>query len=72
MTDSLEVEVLYPAWRRRASEAQGHRSGEMSCDDGLLFVGVDAGAAVTAFTPPDPAARLRPFIRFLRGGVQPT
>jgi hypothetical protein len=43
MTDSLEVEVLYPAWRRRASEAQGHRSGEMSSDDGLLFVGVDAG-----------------------------
>jgi hypothetical protein len=70
MTDSLGVEVLYPAWRRRASEAQGHRSGEMSCDDGLLFVGVDA--AVTAFTPPDPAARLRPFIRCLRGGVQPT
>lgn len=44
----------------------------MSCDDGLLFVGVDAGAAVTAFTPPDSAARLRPFIRFLRGDVQPT
>jgi len=60
MNDSLEVEVLYPAWwRRRISEAQGRRREAGSEDSVEQSRGSMDKHRITRPTRPDERARDR-------------